>query len=188
MEKRKQYREKLSQVKWTSQKLNQAIAFDGFEKFSNKENQGDLKQKKNAVAKTGQVYSGNEKNKSFKNLSHLNFREGEVWTAYQLLKRPEFSYKDLEKLGVSYESQEIAEPVEIEIKYEGYISMQNQAIKKNQKLGSMRLNNVDYKQVKGLSSEAKEKLQMIQPRTLAQAQRISGVTPSSIQAFNCSCL
>ena len=192
LERRKKYKEKLLRLKWTSQKLNQT--------FSDSKNSLD----KNCKDKPIQKKSESVKNRSFEENAKVKnfktehvcleyekdkpsntrpFREGEMWTAYQLLKRPEFSYKNLEKLGVSYELQEIAEPVEIEIKYEGYISIQNQTIKKNQKMGNMNLNDVDYKQVKGLSSEAKEKLERVQPRTLAQAQRISGVTPSSIQAL-----
>lgn len=111
------------------------------------------------------------------------FQTGRTWTAHHLLKRPEFSYQTLEKLGVPPTSKEVAEPVEIEIKYEGYIQIQNQMIKKNLKMGQLSLKNVNYQEVHGLSSEAREKLQEIQPLNLEQAGRISGVTPASIQAL-----
>ncbi len=112
-----------------------------------------------------------------------SFQEGRVWTAKSLLKRPEFSYKILEILGVPKTSKAVAEPVEIEIKYEGYIQIQNQMIKKNLKMGQLSLKNVNYQNVQGLSSEAREKLEEVQPLNLEQAQRISGVTPASIQAL-----
>ena len=112
-----------------------------------------------------------------------DFQIGRVWTARHLLKRPEFSYQTLEKLGLSKVSKEVAEPVEIEIKYEGYIQIQNQMIKKNLKMGQLSLKNINYQEVHGLSSEAKEKLQEVQPLNLEQAGRISGVTPASIQAL-----
>lgn len=105
-----------------------------------------------------------------------------LWSGYDLLKRPEFTYKDLEKLNV-FEKKEVAQAVEIEIKYEGYIKIQNQMIKKLQKMKTMKLKNIDYSKVQGLSSEAREKLQYIKPHTIEQAQRISGVSPSSIQAL-----
>jgi len=112
-----------------------------------------------------------------------DFQSGKVWTAYHLLKRPEFSYQTLEKLGLEKVSKEVAEPVEIEVKYEGYIRIQNQMIKKNLKMGQLSLKHVNYQEVHGLSSEAREKLQEIQPLNLEQAQQISGVTPASIQAL-----
>ena len=107
----------------------------------------------------------------------------QTYSADQLLKRPEFSYPLLEKIGLPPEKREVAEPVEIEIKYAGYIHRQNQIIQKNQKMGRMSLKNVDYKAVKGLSYEAREKLEQVQPRNLDQAGRILGVGPSAIQAL-----
>ena len=74
------------------------------------------------------------------------------------------------------------EAVEIAVKYEGYIQRQKQFIAQNQKLENIKLPKLDYDQVKGLSLEALEKLKKIQPRTLAQASRISGIPPTAIQA------
>jgi len=112
-----------------------------------------------------------------------NFQTERMWTAQYLLKRPEFSYRILEKLGLPKVSKEVAEPVEIEIKYEGYIQIQNQMIKKNLKMGQLSLKNINYQKVHGLSLEAKEKLREVQPLNLEQTQRISGVTPASLQAL-----
>ena len=137
---------------------------------------------KNTLHKT--KWTSKKLNSFFEN-KKLNsmFKKDSSYSAWQLLKRPEISCKDLEKLGVPKASQEITEPVEIENKYEGYILIQNQRIKRNQKMIKMSLQNVDYKKVKGLSSEAREKLLAVQPKTLDQAQRVSGVSPSSLQAL-----
>lgn len=118
--------------------------------------------------------------------SHIfSVREGrdQVWTAKQILKRPEISFRQLQDLGLPVFPLEITEPVEVAIKYEGYILRQNQLIQKNKKMGSIHLKDINYKEVKGLSTEAREKLQLVQPRTLSQAERIMGVSPASIQAL-----
>ena len=75
------------------------------------------------------------------------------------------------------------EAVEIRVKYEGYIQRQEQFIVQQEKMENIQLPDLDYKRVKGLSLEALEKLEKIQPRTLAQASRISGVPPSAVQAL-----
>lgn len=163
--KREKYREQLLQFKWSSQELNKTF-------FSSNDNSG----------KNQDQLEGNSYEKTSHSQLKSCFREGEAWTAYQLLKRPDFSYKDLKQLGFQA-SREIAEPVEIEIKYKGYIDIQNQTVKKNQKLGKMRLQNVQYDQVKSLSSEAREKLQKVRPLNLDQALRISGVGPADVQSL-----
>ena len=73
--------------------------------------------------------------------------------------------------------------MEIHIKYEGYIQRQNQFIAQNKKMENIELIDLDYDEVKGLSLEALENLKKIQPRTLAQAHRVSGIPPSAIQAL-----
>ena len=75
------------------------------------------------------------------------------------------------------------EAVEIAIKYEGYIQRQQQFITQNQHLENIKLPELDYEEVKGLSLEALEKLKKVQPQTLAQAGRISGMPPAAIQAL-----
>lgn len=151
-----------------------------------------LEQRKKYVKSLSQIkWSSRELKSRFENISNkkdvlspnMDFQEGRVWTAKSLLKRPDFSYKTLEMLGVPQTSKNVAEPVEIEIKYEGYILIQDQMIKKNLKMGQLSLKNINYQKVRGLSSEAREKLEEIQPLNLEQAGRISGVTPASIQAL-----
>ena len=76
------------------------------------------------------------------------------------------------------------EPVEIRVKYRGYIDRQNEYINQSKKLENMKINRtIDYSKILGLSREEMEKLNRIRPETIAQAQRISGVNPSAIQAI-----
>jgi tRNA uridine 5-carboxymethylaminomethyl modification enzyme len=102
-----------------------------------------------------------------------------------LLRRSEISISDL---NVFYneipEDDFIVEPVEIRVKYEGYISRENEFIRQSVKMEKMKLHpSIDYFKIRGLSREEMEKLDLLRPNTIAQAQRISGVNPSAIQAI-----
>ncbi|MBE8221113.1 MAG: tRNA uridine-5-carboxymethylaminomethyl(34) synthesis enzyme MnmG [Bdellovibrionales bacterium] len=101
------------------------------------------------------------------------------------LKRVPVHYKNLLDFGLKNKYEEnIHYPVEVKIKYEGYIKLQEERIVRAKKLEDMKLEiNLDYGLVKGLSNEEVEKLKKIQPITLGQASRISGVNPSAIQAL-----
>jgi tRNA uridine 5-carboxymethylaminomethyl modification enzyme len=73
------------------------------------------------------------------------------------------------------------EQAEIELKYEGYISRQYEAVAKLEKYEDSKIPiNIDYQKFKHLSTEAREKLSKFKPRSIGQASRISGVTPSDI--------
>jgi tRNA uridine 5-carboxymethylaminomethyl modification enzyme len=101
----------------------------------------------------------------------------------ELLRRPEISYSDLklfdERIGEV--PLEVAEQVEIQIKYEGYIKHQEQEIEKFKKLENKRIPlEINYKEIVGLSNEVREKLSKTRPDSLGQASRISGVTPAAI--------
>jgi tRNA uridine 5-carboxymethylaminomethyl modification enzyme len=101
----------------------------------------------------------------------------------QLLKRPELSYQQLVQLGPSTEvvAADVAEQVEIQLKYEGYIRKSLQQVAKMKKMEEKRIPQwVDYAQVPGISSEAREKLNHVQPLSIGQASRISGVNPADI--------
>lgn len=104
--------------------------------------------------------------------------------ANDLLKRPEISYAQLqavEALNLSPLAPEVAEQLEIQSKYAGYIERQQFDIERLQKHEETPLpERMDYQQVTGLSSEVIQKLNHIQPATLAQAGRISGVTPAAL--------
>lgn len=103
----------------------------------------------------------------------------------EFLRRPEVDASALEKIGFYLPSDpNVVEPVEIEVKYSGYIKRQNELIQQSKKMEEYQIGeSFDYSVVRGLSNEEVEKLNRIKPRTLGQAQRISGVNPSAIQAI-----
>jgi tRNA uridine 5-carboxymethylaminomethyl modification enzyme len=103
----------------------------------------------------------------------------------ELLRRPEVSSFDLEALNFSVDKDpNVFEPVEIEVKYSGYIRRQQELIEQSKRLEELVLPpGLLYSEIRGLSNEERDKLQRIKPRTLGQAQRISGVNPSAIQAI-----
>jgi tRNA uridine 5-carboxymethylaminomethyl modification enzyme len=75
----------------------------------------------------------------------------------------------------------VAEQVEVSIKYEGYIARQQQEILRSQAQEELRLpDDLDYREVRGLSTEVQQKLNLHRPATLGQAARVSGVTPAAI--------
>jgi tRNA uridine 5-carboxymethylaminomethyl modification enzyme len=101
----------------------------------------------------------------------------------KLLKMPEIKYKDL--LRVDWEakdvSKEVYEQVELELKYEGYIRRQKKEIEKFKKLETMRIPpDFRYDNLKGFKREALEKLKRVNPISVGQASRISGVSPGDI--------
>lgn len=106
-------------------------------------------------------------------------------TFEELLRRPEISCSHLEAFNFTVDSDpNINEPVEIEVKYSGYVKRQMELIKQSKRLEEMLLpDDLLYADIRGLSNEEKDKLQRVKPRTLGQAQRISGVNPSAVQAI-----
>ncbi|NLC77941.1 MAG: tRNA uridine-5-carboxymethylaminomethyl(34) synthesis enzyme MnmG [Clostridia bacterium] len=102
-----------------------------------------------------------------------------------LLKRPELSFGDLEEvLPGEQVSREAKEQVGIQVKYEGYINKQLQQIQRFDKLEGKRLpHDLDYNSIKGLSLEAREKLNEIRPLSIGQASRIAGVSPADINVL-----
>lgn len=106
-------------------------------------------------------------------------------TFEELLRRPEVSCSDLGRLNFVVDADpNVSEPVEIEVKYAGYVKRQMELIQQSKRLEEMQMPaDLIYADIRGLSTEEKDKLQRIKPRTLGQAQRISGVNPSAIQAI-----
>ncbi|MBX2988118.1 MAG: tRNA uridine-5-carboxymethylaminomethyl(34) synthesis enzyme MnmG [Bdellovibrionaceae bacterium] len=106
-------------------------------------------------------------------------------TLEEFLRRPEISFESLDRLGFSLDSSAvIREPLEIEVKYEGYIRRQMDLIEQSQRMEDLVLPSaLDFSEIRGLSNEEVQKLKQVRPRTLGQAQRISGVNPSAIQAM-----
>ena len=104
--------------------------------------------------------------------------------ALDLLKRPEMTYEKLTKtaeIGTSVTDKLVAEQVEIQSKYEGYLSRQQGEIDKAVRYENKKIpEKIEYDQVKGLSNEVRQKLIDHRPETLGQAGRISGITPAAI--------
>jgi tRNA uridine 5-carboxymethylaminomethyl modification enzyme len=98
---------------------------------------------------------------------------------YEVLRRPEIHYAELVKDAPV--DAPVAEQVEIQAKYEGYIERQRQEVARRAEFESRALpSDLDYREVKGLSAEVQQKLNRHRPDTVGQAARISGVTPAAI--------
>lgn len=107
-------------------------------------------------------------------------------TLAELVRRPELDYEKLACLdeGRPELKADVREQVNIEIKYEGYIKRQRQQVAQFKKLEGRRLpEGFDYSQVKSLRREAVQKLNQVQPATMGQASRISGVSPADISVL-----
>lgn len=102
-----------------------------------------------------------------------------------LLRRPELSYEKLAPLDSNRPDlpKEVHMEVENRIKYEGYIQKQNIQIEKFKKMESRRLSIEDYGKIHGLKKEAAQKLNRVQPESVGQASRISGVSPADINVL-----
>ena len=101
----------------------------------------------------------------------------------ELLRRTELNYNNLEEIDLERPelSKQEKEEVEIQIKYEGYIKLQASQVEKFRKLEEKKLNeNINYSKIKGLSLEARQKLDKTKPTSIGQASRISGVSPADI--------
>jgi tRNA uridine 5-carboxymethylaminomethyl modification enzyme len=106
------------------------------------------------------------------------------YTLQDLLRRPGVSYAALMTLpgaGPAVDDPLVAEQVEIQCKYQGYIERQQDEVTRQEAYEATRLPaDLDYRRVRGLSIEAQQKLNQHRPETLGQAARISGVTPAAI--------
>jgi tRNA uridine 5-carboxymethylaminomethyl modification enzyme len=108
---------------------------------------------------------------------------GHEYSLFELLRRPEVSYQGLLDLipTDAVLSAEVKEQVEIAAKYQGYIDRQKDEIAKQKESEHIKLGDaIDYDDVHGLSTEARQKLAQHQPETIGQAGRISGITPATI--------
>ena len=121
-----------------------------------------------------------------KGLSEIDSTE----TISKLCKRPELSIKEVIGLivndvdplvGTLLNNEKALEQVEIELKYEGYIKRQYEMVERMEKFESAKVPlTLNYANIKALSTEGREKLNKVKPRSIGQASRISGVTPSDI--------
>ena len=104
----------------------------------------------------------------------------------ELLKRTEINYNMLEKIDQERPklTKQEQEEVEIQIKYEGYIKLQEAQVEKFKKLEAKLLDeNLDYEKIKGISLEGRQKLNKFKPHSIGQASRISGVSPADISVL-----
>ena len=157
------------------------ISDERYKKFEQKKKniETEIKRLKNTVVKpTKQV------NELLKNNGTAELSTGTKMS--ELLKRTELNY---EKLAIIDEtrpelSRQEKEEVEIQIKYEGYIKMQEAQVEKFKKLESKILpENIDYEKIKGISLEGRQKLNKLKPHSIGQASRISGVSPADISVL-----
>ena len=106
------------------------------------------------------------------------------YTLMDLLKRPDVTYATLMTLpgaGEPVDNVQVAEQVEIQTKYHGYIQRQQEEVSRQAQYENTLLpKDIDYKAVNGLSNEVQQKLNQHKPETMGQASRISGVTPAAI--------
>ncbi len=156
---------------------------------------GEVKFKQAQIAKTiaalrAIVVSPGEVNSKLVALGSSPLEEHE--SLLKLLRRPQIALKDLRDLGRLdlWENwdrrawKKIAEQVEIEVKYEGFISREKTAIDRADHLEGKRLPvHCDYMKLTALSMEAREKLNRIRPASFGQASRISGISPADITAL-----
>ncbi len=109
---------------------------------------------------------------------------------FNVLSRPQVGIEDIRKVSPAFNEllntfdKETVEQAEIKIKYESYFEKENEIVNKMQKMEDKSINpDFDYTKLLSLSKEAREKLLKIKPRTLGQASRISGVSPSDISVL-----
>lgn len=113
----------------------------------------------------------------------------QAYRAAQILTRPNMTLEKLEeidfiKLGTENYSDEVKEQAEINVKYRGYIEKEKENVSKLLRLETIQIpEDFDYNTLKSLSAEAKQKFMKIRPKTIAQAGRISGVSPADINVL-----
>lgn len=113
----------------------------------------------------------------------------QAYKAAQILTRPNMTLEKLDEISFIKEfsnqfSHEVREQAEINIKYKGYIDKERENVAKLSRMENIKIHDdFDYSKIASLSAEAKIKLQAVQPRTIAQASRISGVSPADINVL-----
>ena len=109
------------------------------------------------------------------------------YSLLELLRRPDINYAQLTALpgaGPGVEDPQVAEQVEVQAKYQGYIERQREEVARSGHYENLRLPpDVDYAGMRALSVEVRQKLAQYRPETLGQASRISGVTPAAISVL-----
>ncbi len=134
--------------------------------------------------KTMKIKADEKTNALLESMGSSTITEG--MTIYELLKRPEIDYNFVELFDEEARllDRRVKEQVEIQIKYEGYIKKQGQQVERFLRMEEKLIDeNIDYRNVENLRLEAREKLNKIKPKSLGQASRILGVSPSDISVL-----
>ncbi|MDO5616373.1 MAG: tRNA uridine-5-carboxymethylaminomethyl(34) synthesis enzyme MnmG [Cruoricaptor ignavus] len=113
----------------------------------------------------------------------------QAYRASQILTRPNIKLEKLDEIDFIREKteqydEEIREQAEINIKYKGYIDKERENVAKLQRMENIKIaDDFDFTKISSLSAEAKQKLNLVRPKTIAQASRISGVSPADINVL-----
>ena len=155
----------------------------------NKERYNKLEEKKAKIKEVIEILKNNkitptkEVNEYLEQFNSTSLKDG--ISLYNLLKRTEINMENIKNFIELDFDEEILNQVEIEIKYEGYIKKAVKDAEKMIKLENKKIpKDIDYKKIKNIASEAKQKLEEVRPESLGQALRISGVNPSDISILS----
>ncbi|WP_064615343.1 tRNA uridine-5-carboxymethylaminomethyl(34) synthesis enzyme MnmG [Streptobacillus moniliformis] len=151
-------------------------------------------EKLNNVEKTIKVLENTKLGVSNKKLVEILEKNNETLksgtTLKELLRRPSFTYDDIKYIAEDIEMENICfdeeteYQIEVQIKYEGYINKANAMIEKQRKLEEKIIpSELNFLEMKGITGEAKQKLNERKPHTVGQASRIAGVTPADISVI-----
>ena len=157
------------------------ISDERYEKFLNKKKliEEEIERLKNTI-----VRPTKEVNEVLKKAGTTEIDDG--YKMSELLKRTELTYDALAKIDSDRPEfpNEVKEEVEIMVKYEGYIKMQEEQVASFKKLEKKLLSDdINYEDIKGLRIEARQKLNKVKPYSIGQASRISGVSPADISVL-----
>ena len=157
------------------------ISDERFVKFKNKKEniENEIKRLKNTVVKPT-----DEVNDLLKRYNTTPLSTGSKMS--ELLKRTELTYDALEEIDKERPilSMQEKEEVEIQIKYEGYIKLQEEQVEKFKKMEKKIIpDNINYEEISGISLEGRQKLEKLKPHSVGQASRISGVSPADISVL-----
>jgi len=143
----------------------------------------EARQRASAELKSRVLYPNKETNEKIESIGSKALLK--PVTFEEFLRRPEITFNQLEQFGFVHDfTEEVSEAVEIDVKYSGYVKKQYEIIEQSKKLENLEIpSSINFSLIKGLSTEEVDKLKKVNPRTLGQAQRISGVNPSAIQAI-----
>lgn len=157
------------------------ISEERYKKFINKKN--------NVTKEIERVTKKVVKPTAEVNMFLVKHNSSEIKTGIKLsdlMKRTELSYNDLKEIDEERPNLSLFEQkeVEIQVKYEGYIKIEEKQVERFEKLENKKLpENIEYSKIKGLRLEARQKLDTIKPRSVGQASRISGVSPADISVL-----